>query len=121
MRISDWSSDVCSSDLQDDPALVDLGMLLLQVSGKSATAISDAIERVVGQTRADARLHDVSLAFPPSGITMHCSYASAREAAERLEAHCTLRKYDTRAESWHGLWLDPRDGLPRFGVKVESP
>src|SRR3546814_10077972 len=57
---------------QDDPALVDLGTLLLQVSGKSATAISDAIERVVGQTRADARLHDVSLAFPPSGITMHC-------------------------------------------------
>src|SRR3546814_10871452 len=45
---------------QDDPALVDLGMLLLQVSGKSATAISDAIVRVVGQTRADARLHDRS-------------------------------------------------------------
>src|SRR3546814_1601886 len=66
-------------------------------------------------------MHDVRLAFPPSGITMHCSYASAREAAERLEAHCTLRKYDTRAESWHGLWLDPRDGLPRFGVKVEYP
>ncbi|WP_278376748.1 SEC-C metal-binding domain-containing protein [Sphingobium yanoikuyae] len=106
---------------QDDPALVDLGMLLLQVSGKSAMAISDAMERVVGQTQADARLHDVSLAFPPSGITMHCSYASAQEAAERLEAHCTLRKYDTRADSWHGLWLDPRDGLPRFGIKVEYP
>lgn len=105
----------------DDPALVDLGMLLLQVSGDSAKAISDSMERLVGQTVADGGLHDVSLAFPPSGITLHCSYVPQLEAAKRLEAHCMLRKYDTRAESWHGLWLHPSDGLPRFGIKIEYP
>src|SRR3546814_13954544 len=42
---------------QADPALVDLGMLLLQVSGNSAPALSDAPGTVVGQPRADARLH----------------------------------------------------------------
>lgn len=106
---------------EDNPALVDLGMLLLQVSGDSAKAINESIDRLVDQTVTDGELHDVSLAFPPSGITMHCSYVSLSEAAKQLEAHCTLRKYDTRAGSWHGMWLHPSNGLPRFGIKIEYP
>lgn len=105
----------------DDPGLVDLGMLLLQVSGDAAKAISEYMESIVARTLADGQLHDVSLAFPPAGITVHCSYSPRAEAARRLETHCTLRKYDTRAEAWHGLWLDPSDGLPRFGIKIEYP
>lgn len=106
---------------RDDPALVDLSMLLLQMSGKSAQALNQGIEHVVSGALADLRLHDISLSFPPTGITVHCSYALPSEAARRLEAHCTLRKYDTKAESWHGLWLNPADGLPRFGIKLEYP
>src|SRR3546814_18531449 len=70
---------------QDDPALVDLGMPLLQVSGKSATTISAAHERVVGQTRAAAPFHDVKHAFPPSGIPVHCQYAQHPKHDEQTE------------------------------------
>lgn len=104
-----------------EPALVDLGILLLQMSGDSAQMLNQGIEHAVGRALADFRLHDISLSFPPTGITVHCSYAPPSEAARRLEAHCTLRKYDTKAESWHGLWLNPADGLPRFGIKLEYP
>lgn len=105
----------------NDPALVDLGMLLLQVSGAAARAFSEAIEDVIGRTRADRRLHDASFAFPPAGITIHSSYEPLRGAVEKLEAHCRLRKYDTKSEIWHGLWLNPADGLPHFGLKLEYP
>jgi hypothetical protein len=105
----------------NDPALIDLGMLLLQVSGDAAKAISNAIEHVIGRTLANGRLNDASFTFPPAGLTIHSSYAPLREAVDSLEAHCTLRKYDTQSDTWHGLWLNPADGLPRFGLKLEYP
>ncbi len=105
----------------NDPALVDLGVLLLQLSGDAAGAISQGLERVVAMTRADGGQHDVSLAFPPAGLTIHCSLEPLQQAAQRLETHVTLRKYDTKANVWYGICLHPSDGLPRFGVKVEYP
>lgn len=105
----------------NEPALVGLGILLLQVSGDAAEAISQGMGRIVAMTRADGGQHDISLAFPPAGLTIHCSLEPLHQAAQRLKAHVNLRKYDTKADVWYGIWLHPADGLPRFGIKVEYP
>src|SRR3546814_13047791 len=66
MRISDWSSDVCSSDLVDSP-MSNVGMIARQFLPKGArvlpiTAEAAADYRAAGKA-ADARLAD--LQWPP--------------------------------------------------------
>src|SRR3546814_12566697 len=55
MRISDWSSDVCSSDLSDRPqALLEAGADAV-LSGEGIAALRELVRRLGQQPRIDAR------------------------------------------------------------------
>src|SRR3546814_8493156 len=64
MRISDWSSDVCSSDLVVDVHLIALAAELLG-GGEAAGAGTDDADRLRALARRRHRLHP---AFLPGGV-----------------------------------------------------
>ena len=103
------------------PELTGLGLLLLQVDQKTAKFLSSGIDRIVRQANLDSKNHDVSIAIggSSSGITVHCNTLPIDTGRERLSAHCRVRKYDTKADAWYGLLLDPA-GRIRGALVIEE-
>lgn len=103
------------------PELIDLGFMLLTLSGDTLDQLEHGLKEISSQTRRDGQRHDFTLAFGDSGLTVHCSTGSNQEALERLADHCRLRKYAHRADSWFGLVVRASDGLPKFGLNLSFP
>lgn len=101
----------------DDPVTIDLGLMLLALSGDSVEQASDGIERVINRARRDGALHDFSMSLKDSaeGITVHCSNLPHEEGLRRLLSHCVKRKYLSNADSWFGVWLGPG----KFEIRVD--
>ena len=106
-----------------EPALLDLGFLLLTLSEDTLRGLSNGIDQITKQTRSDGQKHDVTLGFREgkSGITIHCSEEPNDVVARSLLTHCQMRKYAQKADSWFGLAVRAEDGLPKFGVNLQSP
>ena len=105
-----------------DPIMVDLGLFLLELNEDTTSTLSRAIDTIISETTKDGRNHDVTLGFgsAESGITIYCIPKWSPVALERLEIHCTIRKYSQKAASWWGLIFSP-DGFVRIGLKIENP
>ena len=103
--------------------LVDLGFMLLTLSGDTLKTLDRGLKKVCKLTKSDGKNHDLTLAFDKgqTGLTVHCGALSNAEAAEKLASHCSLRKYAQRAESWFGLVVRTEDGLPKFGLNLKFP
>src|SRR3546814_17507444 len=56
MRISDWSSDVCSSDLLDGVVLIDLQVALGHDVQRKAAVLSELVEHVIEERQAGGHL-----------------------------------------------------------------
>lgn len=108
---------------QPNPAMLALGFQILQMGENSFVSLSKIIEDIMRRTMMDGGQHDVSvpLANGKSGLTIHVNLLSQKEAEQRLAAHCEVRKYLERVESWFGLLLDARSGQIRFGLQVSGP
>jgi hypothetical protein len=106
-----------------DGALIDLGFMLLTLSGETLDDLGRGLDEIARQTRQDGLCHDFTLVFGDSGsgLTVHCGTLPNAAAAERLLRHCELRKYRQRASSWFGLVVRAHDGLPKFGVNLRFP
>ena len=102
--------------------LTGLGLLLLQISQKTAKSLSAGIDRIVREAKRANKNHDASVAFGTNGpgVTIHCNGLPEDLAQERLTAHCSLRKYDTRANAWYGLLLSPTSGGIRGALVIEE-
>src|SRR3546814_5342651 len=91
MRISDWSSDVCSSDLQRGHGA---GGVLDHVAHDRLEAVGDAVELVL-QRRGDAHVAADQVAVPADSHadalhvagTTHRHGPAAADAVERSEEH----------------------------------
>jgi hypothetical protein len=105
------------------PELVDLGFMLLTLSGDTLKTLNRGLEEIALQTRNDGKNHDLTLAFDEgdTGLTVHCGTLPNSEAAEKLSHHCKLRKYACGAGSWFGLVVRAEDGLPKFGLNLRFP
>src|SRR3546814_861917 len=89
MRISDWSSDVCSSDLHaesDARVFADMGLIdLLQRPGGPALSIMDSrIVTIWQQMRAEGYTEENG--FPPTVVDFYAEPADkiAREESQRF-------------------------------------
>src|SRR3546814_8168596 len=100
MRISDWSSDVCSSDLAHDFAHSDP----VRRPGKahSARATAHGFDEAV----ARKRVHDLHQMFVGYVI-------GARNLTDRTETTIVERKVDQNPERIIGVAREPQPPLPR--------
>ncbi|RRQ20500.1 prepilin peptidase [Guyparkeria sp. SCN-R1] len=105
-------------ELRDHPATVDFGFMLLTLSGGTIEIINDGISELVKLGRKDGKHHDLTLAISEgrSGLTIHCNEDLDAEAANRLDRHCELRKYEQKADQWFGICLGSKTERLRFGV-----
>jgi hypothetical protein len=103
------------------PGIMDLGFLLLSLSGDTLRDGNAGIDQAVAKTRRDGQTHDLTLVFGDSGFTVHCTDAPMAAALPALQRHCERRKYTHRANSWFGVCLRSSDARLRFGVCLDYP
>jgi hypothetical protein len=111
------------SDIESrpDPPTIDLGLLLLSLDEKSTDTINAAITEISSEAAKDGTNLNFTAGFrSSSGLTIHCNERTNQEAAKRLFAHCSIRKYSQKASSWFGLALSPGTAAVRFGLKLEG-
>lgn len=108
---------------QENASTLDLGFMLLTLSEDSLRSLSQGMETILNQAKADRKHHDgtVGISSGNTGLTIHSSYDSNRESAKRLRGHCIRRKYIQRAETWFGICVDPASEKLRFGLKLNFP
>lgn len=103
----------------DDPGLVSLGFMLLALSEDTFLDLSQGIDEMIARCLRDGAPHDLSIDIGSAGITVHCNNLPDDVAARKLQAHCALRKYASRAGHWLGLCLHPGGGELRMGCELE--
>jgi SEC-C motif-containing protein/nuclease-like protein len=103
------------------PGPLALGFMLLTLSEDAVRDLGSSIERLAKQAIRDHRCHDITIGLDEgaSGLTIHCNDESGQAAMRRLEIHCVLRKYKSKARRWAGVCLDPRDLSVRGGVALD--
>lgn len=108
---------------QQQPALIDLGFMLLTLSGSALDDLDHGLGEISAKTRSDGQPHDFTMVFDTldSGLTVHCNRWPNAVAANMLAEHCGRRKYAQKAASWFGLVVRADDGLPKFGFHLRFP
>lgn len=108
-------------DKIEHPATIDLGFMLLTLSGNSIEMINDGISHLIKQGKGDGKHHDLTLGFDgeKTGLTIHCNDDHESISAPRLESHCARRKYTQKANSWFGVCIGQAVPRLRFGVNEE--
>lgn len=104
----------------ENPSTIDLGFLLLKLSGDTITDINRTISIISERSRADGKTHDSTILFGgmEAGLTIHSSSESIEIAGPSLQRHCELRKYICRVNDWFGICIDPEDMSLRFGIQL---
>ena len=113
---------IMSIDENPNPKIVDLGFMLLTLSGEFLEAMSQGLTQVTKRTRDDGKVHDFSLGIKEktTGITIHSTDERREIALPRLMDHCQRRKYAHHAPSWFGVCVSSKDGKARFGINLDS-
>lgn len=104
-----------------DPAVVNLGFLLLSLGENTCIAINRGLEQVSKLSRSDGKNHDFTVGIKEAGegITFHCNEDTPDRAGPRLERHMAIRKYSERSNSWFGVCVSPGLKL-RFGLNLHA-
>ena len=105
-----------------DRGTINLGFALLTLAEDTVVNLSNAIDRMAGQSEIDGRHHDLTLPMGGrgEGLIVHCNTDPIAVAGPTLEKHCLLRKYKAKAARWYGICIAP-DASLRFGVNFEFP
>jgi hypothetical protein len=102
-----------------EPAVLDQGFQLLEMSGDAFDDLSRIVDRQAHRAAQDGKPHDVAMMFDDaSGFTIMCSGEPDGEATQRLAMLCTRRKYRQKANRWFGMCLTPGDAKLRFGLHL---
>lgn len=105
----------------ETPGALDLGYVLLEANEETANNFSDAAMHIFSQTQITRRIHDFTIMFQDSGITVHCGFSGDDKALERLRTHCEMAKYRAKAEKWYGIFLSPYEvGKVIFAIGCQS-
>ncbi len=109
---------IAQIDRLDDPGTIDLGFMLLQLSGETIESINKGVSKFTKLSKRDKKHHDFSLGMSDSsnGLTIHCNHDDAPVALDKLREHCLGRKYVEQARSWFGLSINPLNSQIKVGV-----
>jgi hypothetical protein len=109
-------------DRRPDPAAIDLGLLLMQLSEDTIADLSRTIDHAAAQCRTKRTGHQITIGIEGAsvGLTIHCNSRPDDLAAARLAAHSEARKYSQKAERWFGLPARRRfDSVrPQIGISL---
>src|SRR3546814_17090467 len=101
MRISDWSSDVCSSDLplrRNDLTIV---VALLRAGGTRPIEVRHLLQGAVGRRRVDdVQRHDVVDGVPEGGMQFLLGRAGCQQAARSDESRVGKECVNTCRSRW---------------------
>ena len=105
-----------------NPAAIQLGLLLLELSENAVEEISAAIDATVAKTAKDGELHDatVLLSDADAGVTVHCARQWGSKAKAGLQRHCERRKQMHEARQWFGIALRPNGSLQLVGALIDD-
>ncbi|HHE5619500.1 SEC-C metal-binding domain-containing protein [Pseudomonas aeruginosa] len=105
----------------EEPGTVELGFLLLKLSGKAIDYIEKGVSYVARLARQDKRHHDfvIFLDEAGSGITFHVNELDDNEGVQKLRTMCEVRKYAQKTPSWYGISIDKFSLRPRFCIGFE--
>lgn len=108
-------------DTIDEAATVNLGFMLLSLSGETIELINDGISKMIKLFNKDGKNHNLMLGFDEAntGLIIHCNNDHISIARPRLEEHCERRKYKSKAKTWFGLCLDPASSRIKFGINLD--
>lgn len=111
---------VQSISAKPDPAVIDLGFMLLTLSEDSVNNLSKGINKIAQMARSDGKSHDLTITFGKNetGLTIHCNSNPIYIAGPSLEGHCKKRKYSEKVNSWFGVCISPNDESLRFGLNL---
>src|SRR3546814_3286977 len=121
MRISDWSSDVCSSDLEARPqAGIKVGYLAQEPQLDPEQTVREPVEEGVGDIlQAQARLDEVYAAYAEEGADFD-ALAKEQERLEAIiaagDAHTLENQLGVAAAELRMPPLDTVIGMPSAGV-----
>lgn len=108
-------------EARPDPATIELGFMLLALGENTVVEVSKGIDELANRARRDGKSHDLTVGIgvgSTTGFTAHCNNDPIHIAGPRLQAHCKMRKYTERAESWFGVCVLPSDTSLRFGLNL---
>jgi len=108
-------------DNLEHPSIVDLGFLLLSLSGDTIENINKSLAHILKLTKEDGLNHDVTFLFGElsSGLTIHCNNDHPSISMPRLEIHCQRRKYKHKVRSWIGICIEPIIEKIKFGINLK--
>ena len=122
-KYKDTAFDQIINDIDkiNNSATIDLGFMLLSLSGDTIEMINDGISQLVKLGRNDGKHHDLTLGIREgnTGLTIHCNDDHTSISGPRLEDHCERRKYALKANTWFGICIGARRPRVRFGVSQE--
>lgn len=103
-----------------DPAVIDLGFMLLTLSEDSVNNLSKGINKIAQMSRSDGKSHDLTIVFGENetGLTIHCNTNPISIAGPSLAGHCEKRKYLQKTNSWFGVCVSPNGASLRFGLNL---
>lgn len=108
-------------EAKPDPGTIDLGFLLLALSGDSIKEANHLIEQAAKKARQDGETHDATWLFDDVGLTVHVTDRSLPDSMEALQRHSERRKYAQKASSWLGVCLNVAEIRLRFGLSLDYP
>lgn len=107
-------------DKLEHPATIDLGFMLLKLSGNTIEMINDGIAQLIKRGKTDGKPHNLTIAIAgETGLTIHCNDDHKSISMPRLERYCELRKYAQKASSWFGICIGQTVPRLMFGVNNE--
>lgn len=116
-----WWRLIEDIEARADPGTIDLGFMLLMLSGETIKDANRSIDQAAARTRRDGQTHDVTFCLGDTGFTIHCSDQPVTIAAAPLRRHSENRKYTEHADTWFGVCLGSHDARMRFGVSLDYP
>lgn len=117
-----FASLISQIEQAGDSKLIDLGFDLLCFDEESCLAIDHGLKQTIERTKHDGERHDFTVGNyrHGSGVTFYCLCVINSESMGRLQHHCELRKYRSKASRWYGVCIDTA-GSFQCGVVLDFP
>jgi hypothetical protein len=116
-----WERLIEDIEAKPDPGMIDLGFLLLALSGDSIKETNHLIEQAAKKALHDGDPHNATWLFDDVGLTVHVTDRALSDAMEALQRHCEGRKYAHKAHSWLGVCLSVAETRLRIGLSLNYP